>query len=251
MRFALVATCLWFALALVVAELPAREAIRLATAPALSPDGATLAFAWRGDIWLVSSAGGVARPWSTHPGHDAQPHFSPDGTRIAFTSDRTGTRQVYLGHVSGGFATQVTFHSEGTSVEEWFPDGQSLLVQGERDHSFVEPQRLFRVNVTKARERSCCSTPPPTMRDLARWPEDTLHPRGSGLVAQGIPGERGQSDLALRYADRGVYQDGRPGSWRMQPALAARREGFLLCRRRRAAVSISGSAIWPPASSGS
>ena len=149
MRFASVATCLWFTLAIGVSELPAREAIRLATAPALSPDGATLAFAWRGDIWLVSSGGGVARPWSTHPGRDAQPHFSPDGTRIAFTSQRTGTQQVYIGHVSGGFATQVTFHSEGTSVEEWFPDGQSLLVQGERDHSFMEPQRLFRVNVTK------------------------------------------------------------------------------------------------------
>ena len=149
MRFALVATCLWFTLLLSVSELPAREAIRLATAPALSPDGATLAFAWRGDIWLVSSGGGVARPWSTHPGRDSQPHFSPDGTRIAFTSQRTGTRQVFVGHVSGGFATQVTFHSEGTSVAEWFPDGQSLLVEGQRDHSFVNPQRLFRVNVTK------------------------------------------------------------------------------------------------------
>ena len=73
----------------------------------------------------------------------------PRWPRIAFTSQRTGTQQVYIGHVSGGFATQVTFHSEGTSVEEWFPDGQSLLVQGERDHSFMEPQRLFRVNVTK------------------------------------------------------------------------------------------------------
>jgi tricorn protease len=149
MRFALVATCLGFTLALIVPELPAEEAIRLATAPALSPDGATLAFAWRGDIWLVSSGGGVARPWNTHPGRDTQPHFSPDGKRIAFTSDRTGTRQVYVGDVSGGFVTQVTFHSEGTSVEQWFPDGQSLLVRGERDHSFVDPQRLFRVNMTK------------------------------------------------------------------------------------------------------
>ena len=64
MRFASVATCLWFTLVFGASEASAREAIRLATAPALSPDGATLAFAWRGDIWLVSSGGGVARPWS-------------------------------------------------------------------------------------------------------------------------------------------------------------------------------------------
>ena len=59
MRFALFATCMWFALSLGAADLPAQEPIRLATSPALSPNGATLAFAWRGDIWLVSSSGGV------------------------------------------------------------------------------------------------------------------------------------------------------------------------------------------------
>jgi tricorn protease len=148
MRFAWVATCMWFALATMVSKLPAKEAIRLATSPALSPDGATLAFAWRGDIWLVSSSGGVARPWNTHPGRDTQPRFSPDGTLIAFTSDRTGTQQVYIGDVSGGFATQVSFHSEGTSVEDWFPDGRSLAVLGVRDQSFAG-QRLFRVNATQ------------------------------------------------------------------------------------------------------
>ncbi len=149
MRCVLIAACLALVSALNVCPLFARETIHLATAPALSPDGATLAFVWRGDIWLVSSSGGVARPWSAHPGGDDQPHFSPDGKRIAFTSQRTGTQQVYVGSVSGGFVTQVTFHSEGTSVQEWFPDGKSLLVQGRRDQAFLHAQRLYRVDVTE------------------------------------------------------------------------------------------------------
>ena len=86
---------------------------------------------------------------TTHPGQDSQPRFSPDGKRIAFTSDRTGMQQVYVSDVAGGLATQITFHSEGASVEDWYPDGQSLLIRGVRDQSFVEAQRLFRVNVTK------------------------------------------------------------------------------------------------------
>ena len=250
MRFALVATCLGLTLALIAPGLPAAEAIRLATAPALSPDGDTLAFAWRGEIWLVSSAGGVARPWNTHPGHDTQPHFSPNGKRIAFTSDRTGTRQVYVGHVSGGFVTQVTFHSEGTSVEEWYPDGESLLVHGERDHSCVDPQRLFRVNVSKRAGEELLFDA--TGDDAAVSPDGKkiLFTRRGLLVAQGIPRQRGGPDLALRYTDRGVHQAGRPGPWRMQPAMAAGREGLLLCRRK-AAVLISGSATWSPARNGS
>lgn len=149
MNARMTATCLALSLVFLGSELAGREVVRLASAPALSPDGATLAFAYRGDVWLVSSGGGVARQWTTHPGNDTQPCFSPDGERIAFTSDRTGTREVYVGNVSGGFATQVTFHSEGSSVEQWFPDGKSLLVSGARDHFWNDPERLFRVNVTK------------------------------------------------------------------------------------------------------
>ncbi|NLE39037.1 MAG: hypothetical protein GX621_13520, partial [Pirellulaceae bacterium] len=67
------------------------DAIRLATAPALSPDGSQLAFSWRGDLWLVSSEGGAAERLTTHPARDTRPVFSPDGNRLAFVSDRTGS----------------------------------------------------------------------------------------------------------------------------------------------------------------
>ena len=127
----------------------AREAIRLAASPSLSPDGTSLAFSWRGDVWIAPSGGGKVRQLTTHSARDGNPCFSPDGKQLAFTSERTGSRQVYLIGVGGGFATQVTFHSEGCSVEQWFPDQSSLLISGTRDHFWHHAERFFRVNLAR------------------------------------------------------------------------------------------------------
>ena len=59
----------------------AAEVIRLANNPALSPNGATLAFDWDGDVWTVPTAGGVARRLTNHPARDREPRFSPDGAQ--------------------------------------------------------------------------------------------------------------------------------------------------------------------------
>src|SRR5688500_11839528 len=82
--------CLFVLIGLVAVEARAREQIRLAEQPALSPDGSLLAFAWRGEIWTVPSSGGVARQLTRHSGADGDPEFSPDGSQIAFVSERNG-----------------------------------------------------------------------------------------------------------------------------------------------------------------
>ncbi len=119
------------------------EEILLAEAPALSPDGKTLLFSWRDDIWSVPAEGGEARRVTLHPARDTLPRFSREGKRIAFTSDRSGVMQVYWMEAAGGAATQVTFHSEGARGQEWFPRGDALLIHGPRDHSWREPGRNF------------------------------------------------------------------------------------------------------------
>ena len=119
--------------------------VRLATTPALSPDGSRLAFAWLGDVWIVNSAGGVAQRRTQGAGVSHHPAFSPDGKRLAFTSDRTGTSQVYIMPVRGGVPEQLTFHSEGTEVVEWTADGESLVVEGLRDHYWRRANRFFTI----------------------------------------------------------------------------------------------------------
>jgi tricorn protease len=122
-----------------------REAIRLATDPALSPDGSTLAFSWKGEIWTVPTAGGTASPITHHPAKDREPVFSPDGKEIAFTSDREGSPQVYVMPTAGGAPRQLTFHTAGYKLEGWLPDGQGLLVNAIRDHFWRHGERFFKI----------------------------------------------------------------------------------------------------------
>lgn len=127
------------------------EAVRLAQGPALSPDGATLAFAWCGDIWSVPVKGGVAQRLTHHSAVEAMPAFSPDGKQIAFISDRERSKQVYVMPAGGGEARQLTWHTEGYDLQEWMPDGKGLLVSITRDLSWSA--RAARLAVLDVHER--------------------------------------------------------------------------------------------------
>ena len=128
---------------------PAGEAIRLANHPALSPDGATLAFDWNGDVWSVPTAGGVARQLTRHPARDREPKFSPDGKEIAFISERTGSPQVHVMPAQGGTPRQLTYHTAGYTLQGWCPDGRRLLVNATRDHYWRHAERFFTIRATE------------------------------------------------------------------------------------------------------
>lgn len=129
------------------ALLSASQPIKLANEPALSPDGKTLAFAHRGDLWIVPTKGGGAERITFNSAQDSDPHFSPDGKTIAFISNRTGSSQVFVVPAAGGAPKQVTHHTAGFNIEDWYPDGTALLVSGQRDHHWRSAQRCFRIPV--------------------------------------------------------------------------------------------------------
>ena len=79
--------------------------------PAISPDGQQIAFGYRGDIYVVSVAGGTARQITTNPAYDACPVWSHDSRRIAFVSDREGSRDIYVVSAEGGAAKRITTRS--------------------------------------------------------------------------------------------------------------------------------------------
>ncbi len=95
--------------------------------PSISPDGKTIAFCYKGDIFLVDAEGGRATQLTTHPAYDYHPVWSPDGKTIAFTSGRDGGMDLYTVPVTGGTPTRLTTFS-GKAVPTCFtPDGKHIL----------------------------------------------------------------------------------------------------------------------------
>ena len=95
--------------------------------PAISPDGSQIAFTYKGDLYLVPSSGGTARPLTMHEAHDFMPVWSPDGTQIAFASDRYGNFDIFIMSAKGGEPRRLTHHSAPESPFTFAPDGQSIV----------------------------------------------------------------------------------------------------------------------------
>ncbi|MDE5959308.1 MAG: DPP IV N-terminal domain-containing protein, partial [Muribaculaceae bacterium] len=62
----------------------------------ISPDGSTIAFTYKGDIYTVPSAGGAALRLTTSGSYESSPVWSPDGKQIAFSSDHHGSADVFV-----------------------------------------------------------------------------------------------------------------------------------------------------------
>ncbi|MDW8319769.1 MAG: DPP IV N-terminal domain-containing protein [Armatimonadota bacterium] len=118
---------------LLVIQCFAQTAVRFARYPAPSPDGKQIAFSWQGDLWLVSSAGGEAKRLTVHEGYDFAPLWSPDGTKIAFTSDRYGNDDVFVLNLRDGTIQRLTYWSGRDRALGWTPDGKAVLLESTRD----------------------------------------------------------------------------------------------------------------------
>lgn len=94
---------------------------------AISPDGSTIAFSYKGDIYTVPTAGGKASVITTNPAYDSQPVWSPDSKNIAFASDRMGSMDVFLIPKDGGTPVRLTTHS-GSEIPVTFLDNETVLV---------------------------------------------------------------------------------------------------------------------------
>ena len=94
--------------------------------PALSPDGKEVAFASGGDLWVVPANGGEAHLLVSGPSEESRPLYSPDGTRIAFQSTRTGANDIYVLTIATGALERITYSDAGITLDAWSHDGQWL-----------------------------------------------------------------------------------------------------------------------------
>ncbi len=92
--------------------------------PALYKD--VVVFASEGDLWSVGSGGGTARRLTTHHGQESSPALSPDGATIAFSAQYEGPTEVYTMPLPGGLPVRRTFSGQTSTVVGWTPDGKIL-----------------------------------------------------------------------------------------------------------------------------
>ncbi|MCB9178086.1 MAG: PD40 domain-containing protein [Flavobacteriales bacterium] len=101
-------------------------------APAISPDGRTIAFCYQGDIWRVSADGGEAVALTTNEAYDHSPVWSHDGRHIAFASTRYGGSDVFVMGAMGGPATRLTYHSNNEVPSDFTRDDKQVIFYGTR-----------------------------------------------------------------------------------------------------------------------
>ncbi|GMM93488.1 amidohydrolase family protein [Qipengyuania sp. MTN3-11] len=96
----------------------------------VSPDGRTLAFSLLGDIYTMPIAGGTPTRIAEGLAWEIQPRFSPDGRRIAFTSDRNGADNIWLMNIDGADKKQVTKENfRLLNNPTWSPDGRYIAAK--------------------------------------------------------------------------------------------------------------------------
>jgi imidazolonepropionase-like amidohydrolase/Tol biopolymer transport system component len=96
----------------------------------VSPDGRQIVFDLLGDVYVMPVEGGRANRILGGPAFDMQPRFSPDGTRIAFASDRDGLWNIWTSRIDGSEPKQISREREWfVNSPTWAPDGQTIYAR--------------------------------------------------------------------------------------------------------------------------
>src|SRR5215207_3768847 len=134
--------------------------------PAISPDGRTVLFEYKGDIWSVPASGGNAVPLTLSESYEFAPVWSHDGKWIAFASDRYGNFDVFVMPATGGEARRLTYNSTREVPSTFTADDKAILFNGTRQDLATHTQfptggmsELYRVAVTGGRVSLVLTTP--------------------------------------------------------------------------------------------
>jgi tricorn protease len=106
------------------------QGTRLLRHPTVSRDA--VAFEYGGDLWVVGRNGGQARRLTSTPEVENEPHFSPDGSLIAFTRMSGSNADVYVVPTAGGDPKRLTFHPGQDRARGWSPDGKRVIFASDR-----------------------------------------------------------------------------------------------------------------------
>ncbi len=167
-----------FALTLLVLALAASTAGAADNPPLLlqspSISATQLVFAYGGQIWIAPRDGGEAHRLVTGTDRLSGPVFSPDGTKVAYTGDYDGNRDVYVVPAAGGEPVRLTYHPGDDVALGWTPDGSRVAFRSSRD-SYSDPEQMYTIPATGGF---------PTQVPLPRVQQASYSPDGTHLAYQ-------------------------------------------------------------------
>ena len=106
-----------------VAGATAQEVPQWVRRNAISPDAKTIAFSYKGDIYTVPSEGGLALQITSNKAYETDPIWTPDGSRIVFSSWREGSKDIFITGKQGGTPTRLTTMPGSETPLAVSPDG--------------------------------------------------------------------------------------------------------------------------------
>jgi dipeptidyl aminopeptidase/acylaminoacyl peptidase len=126
------------------------------------------------NLWIVSGDGKDERPLTTGAFKDSEPRLSPDGTRLAYLSNRSGKTQIHVRWLDSGQEAQITDSQQAPSNLAWSPDGKWIgyeaRVPGKPDWNPKMPEKPAGAKWAD----------PPIIVTKLRWREN-----GVGLIQPG------------------------------------------------------------------
>ena len=180
-------------------------------ASAISPDGQTIIFAYKGDLFSVPATGGQARQLTSNAAWDGSPVWSPSGNKIAFASEREGSLDIYEMSATGGGLTRLTTSSGAESPLAYLNEDEVLYSTSgmptvdDRQFPSGTYTHLYKVR-TKSGSR------PVRVSDISVG-NVTIGPNGS-LIFDAI---KGYEDPMRKHHTSSIARD----LWQMTPAKSA------------------------------
>uniref|UniRef100_UPI004048A66E S41 family peptidase n=4 Tax=Roseivirga sp. TaxID=1964215 RepID=UPI004048A66E len=147
------------------------QGTRLLRQPTISDQH--IVFTYGGDLWRTDLEGKNLMRLTSTPAIESDPHLSPDGRTIAFTSNRSGSTAVYTIPVSGGTPKRLTWHPAGATTRGWTPNGMSILYASSRESAPTPINHLWTVDKEGG----------PSNQLTAQWGNDgSFSPNGKQIV---------------------------------------------------------------------
>ncbi len=104
----------------------APRAVKGIKGPTLSPDGKQIVFAALGDLWRLTKGNPTPQPLTSDAYLEADPVWSPDGSQLAFTSDRQGNMDLWVRDLKTGQDQRLVDLPDDINFPSWSPDGKRI-----------------------------------------------------------------------------------------------------------------------------